>query len=114
MNEAGGFGFLAHPFSRGSERFKRGGEGMPWRDLDADGYTGIELWSFVTDTAERVNSIGELLRFIADAAAASSTIRRAATSTSGTGCARAAGASRSAASTPIRSASGWPGGCRCG
>ena len=49
MNEAGGFGFLAHPFSQGSERFKRGGEGMPWRDLDAEGYTGIELWSFVTD-----------------------------------------------------------------
>ena len=34
---------------------------MPWRDLDADGYTGIELWSFVTDSAERVNSIRELL-----------------------------------------------------
>jgi prephenate dehydrogenase len=24
---------------------------MPWDDLDADGITGIELWSFVTDTA---------------------------------------------------------------
>jgi PHP domain-containing protein len=65
VNEAGGFGFPAHPFSRGSERFRRGGQGMPWDDLDADGYTGIELWSFVTDTAERVNSIGDLLRFIA-------------------------------------------------
>jgi hypothetical protein len=38
---------------------------MPWRDLDADGYTGIELWSFVTDSAERVNSVRELLSFIA-------------------------------------------------
>ena len=61
----GGFGFLAHPFSKGSERFKRGGAGMPWSDLDAEGYTGIELWSFVTDSAERVNSIRELLSFIA-------------------------------------------------
>ena len=61
----GGFGFLAHPFSKGSERFKRGGEGMPWRDLDAEGFTGIELWSFVTDSAERVNSIRELVSFIA-------------------------------------------------
>ena len=61
----GGFGFLAHPFSKGSERFQRGGEGMPWRDLDAEGYTGIELWSFVTDSAERVNSVRELLSFIA-------------------------------------------------
>jgi hypothetical protein len=64
VNQAGGFGFPAHPFSRGSERFKRGGQGMPWDDLEADGYTGIELWSFVTDTAERVNSIGDLLRFV--------------------------------------------------
>ena len=38
---------------------------MPWGDLDAEGYTGIELWSFVTDSAERVNSIRELLSFIA-------------------------------------------------
>jgi len=38
---------------------------MPWRDLDAEGYTGIELWSFVTDSAERVNSIRELISFIA-------------------------------------------------
>jgi hypothetical protein len=64
VNDAGGFGFLAHPFSRGSERFKRGGQGMPWGDLDADGYTGMELWSFVTDSAERVNSIRDLLWFV--------------------------------------------------
>jgi hypothetical protein len=38
---------------------------MPWGDLDAEGYTGIELWSFVTDSAERVNSVRELLSFIA-------------------------------------------------
>ena len=65
VDEAGGFGFPAHPFSQGSQRFKRGGEGMPWRDLDAPGYTGVELWSFVTDTAERINSIPELVRFVA-------------------------------------------------
>lgn len=64
VNDAGGFGFPAHPFSRGSERFRRGGQGMPWEDLEADGYTGIELWSFVTDTAERVNSIRDLLSFV--------------------------------------------------
>jgi hypothetical protein len=38
---------------------------MPWRAIDARGYTGIELWSFVTDSAERVNSVRELLSFIA-------------------------------------------------
>ncbi len=65
VNNAGGFGFPAHPFSKGSERFRRGGEGMPWRDIDASGYTGIELWSFVTDSAERINSVRELLAFVA-------------------------------------------------
>jgi hypothetical protein len=63
--EAGGFGFLAHPFSSGSVRFRRAGPGMPWDDLDAPGYTGIELWSFVTDTVEGLPSVREILRFIA-------------------------------------------------
>jgi len=63
--EAGGFGFLAHPFSRGSERFKRAGPGMPWDDLDAPGYTGIELWSFVTDTVEGLGSVRDIARFVA-------------------------------------------------
>ena len=64
VNDAGGFGFPAHPLSRGSPRFKRNIQGMPWDDLDADGITGIELWSFVTDTAERVKSIPDVLRFV--------------------------------------------------
>ena len=61
---AGGFGFAAHPFSQGSERFRRA-RGMPWTDLDCDGLEGVELWSFVTDTAERLGSIPDMLRFIA-------------------------------------------------
>jgi hypothetical protein len=66
VNEAGGFGFLSHPFSRGSERFqRRGARGMPWRDLECAGYTGLELWSFVTDSAESLNSIRQLVGFIA-------------------------------------------------
>jgi hypothetical protein len=63
--EAGGFGFAAHPFSKGSDRFRRAGTGMPFRALDAPGLTGIELWSFVTDTAERLASIREAIRFAA-------------------------------------------------
>jgi hypothetical protein len=62
--EEGGFGFLSHPFSKGSERFRRGAGGMPWRDLDATGYDGLELWSFVTDSGEKLESIPDLLRFI--------------------------------------------------
>src|SRR5919198_3532030 len=33
VQEAGGFGFAAHPFSKGSEIFRRAGPGMPWHDL---------------------------------------------------------------------------------
>jgi len=59
---AGGFGFAAHPFSRGTELFDRAG--MPFEDLDSDALTGIELWSFVTDVGETVTSWREALRFI--------------------------------------------------
>jgi hypothetical protein len=66
VSAAGGFGFLAHPFSRGSERFKRVGDGMPWRELDSlSGYTGIELWSFATDGGESLRSLREAVRFVA-------------------------------------------------
>jgi hypothetical protein len=65
VRAAGGFGFAAHPFSRGSERFKRAGPGMPFDALDCDALDGIELWSFVNDTGESVKSVRELVRFIA-------------------------------------------------
>jgi hypothetical protein len=65
VREAGGFGFAAHPLSSGSERFKRAGTGMPFRDLDSEALHGFELWSFATDTAERLPSVPAALRFIA-------------------------------------------------
>jgi len=65
VREAGGFGFAAHPFSRGSERFKRGGPGMPFDALDCEVLDGIELWSFVNDTGESIKSVPEMLRFLA-------------------------------------------------
>jgi hypothetical protein len=63
VNERGGFGFLSHPFSKGSERFNR--EPMSWSAMDATGYTGLELWSFVTDGAEKISRISDVFRFIA-------------------------------------------------
>jgi hypothetical protein len=65
VRDAGGFGFAAHPFSRGSERFrKRVGTGMPFDALDCDAMDGIELWSFVNDTGEALGSVRDLLRFV--------------------------------------------------
>lgn len=65
VERAGGFGFLAHPFSRGNALFRRA-RAMPWTDLDCGGYTGIELWSFVTDTGERLGGLADAVRFVAD------------------------------------------------
>jgi PHP domain len=61
VHGGGGFGFAAHPFSKGSERFRQ--RPMAWPDLD--GVAGIEVWSFVTDVAERIGSVREALRFLA-------------------------------------------------
>jgi hypothetical protein len=63
VRDAGGFGFAAHPFSQGSPRFERA-PGMPFEALDCDALHGIELWSFVNDTAERAASIAEIARFV--------------------------------------------------
>ncbi|HET8820835.1 MAG TPA: CehA/McbA family metallohydrolase [Thermoleophilaceae bacterium] len=62
VRDAGGFGFAAHPFSEGSERFKR--PGMPFGGLDCDALHGIELWSFANDTGERIAGIPSLIRFL--------------------------------------------------
>ena len=63
VKEAGGFGFAAHPFSVGSARFKRAVP-MPFDGLDCDAMEGVELWSFVNDTAAGARNLRELLRFV--------------------------------------------------
>jgi hypothetical protein len=60
VHAAGGFGFGAHPFSRGSERFKR--PGIKFREVDC--LDGIELWSFLNDTGERVRGFRDLARML--------------------------------------------------
>jgi hypothetical protein len=64
IRAAGGLAIAAHPFSRGSARFKRAGDGIPHRGLESEDLDGIELWSFVTDTAETLTSMPQALRFI--------------------------------------------------
>src|SRR4051794_40937465 len=61
VRDAGGFGFAAHPWSQGSKRFRR--SGMPFEDLDSA--DGVELWSFATDSAERLPNIRAVLAFLA-------------------------------------------------
>jgi len=64
VTAAGGFGFAAHPWSQGSPLFERATP-MPWRDIDCDGLTGVELWSFINDVGPEVRSARDALRLIA-------------------------------------------------
>jgi hypothetical protein len=64
VREAGGFGFAAHPFSRGSDRFRDRAPGMPFDDLECEALHGVELWSFVNDTGEAVDSVADMVRFV--------------------------------------------------
>jgi hypothetical protein len=59
----GGFGFAAHPFSQGSPRFSRV-RSMPWTDFDCEQIEGLEVWSFVTDTGEKLESLSDVARFV--------------------------------------------------
>jgi hypothetical protein len=63
---AGGLGFPAHPFSEGSRAFPRIGKPHGWGDLDGGEYTGVELWSLLTDAAEAWTSPREALAFVRD------------------------------------------------
>lgn len=63
VNEQGGFGFTAHPFSTGAKAFPF----IPttgWDDPFPPGATGAELWSVVTDTIERFPHKAAALRFL--------------------------------------------------
>ncbi len=64
VNDAGGFGLLAHPFSVGSPSFRF----LPsagWDEIAPAGATGFELWSLFCDTVERFTSVRDGLRFLA-------------------------------------------------
>jgi hypothetical protein len=60
VREADGFGFAAHPFSRGNQRFRRAG--IPFGDLGE--LDGVELWSFLNDTGERLGGLWDLARMV--------------------------------------------------
>ncbi|HYP47098.1 MAG TPA: PHP domain-containing protein, partial [Thermoleophilaceae bacterium] len=64
VRAAGGFGFAAHPFSRGSPLSKRAPV-MPFDDLECEALGGIEVWSLATDIGEGIERIGQLVHFLA-------------------------------------------------
>ena len=60
---AGGISFAAHPFSEGSRISRRIGRPHPWRALDTC-ETGVELWSVLTDEAERWTGLRQAVSFL--------------------------------------------------
>jgi hypothetical protein len=62
VRDRGGFGFAAHPFSRGNPRLGRAAKAMPFDELaEVD---GIELWNFVGDSGEQFNGWRDAIRFV--------------------------------------------------
>jgi hypothetical protein len=68
VDDAGGFGFAAHPRSAGSAMpvVRRAARPQPWADLDEPCITGIELWNVETEGAERARTPQALARFARD------------------------------------------------
>jgi len=70
--KAGGFGFVAHPWSQGARildrygRFVKRGRAHGWRELDGEGIAGIELWSLTTDASEDWRGPVDAIRYMRD------------------------------------------------
>jgi hypothetical protein len=62
VNAQGGFGFLAHPFER-SPAFTREPE-LPWVDWQVTGYTGLEIWNYMSKFKSYLNNTARALLFI--------------------------------------------------
>lgn len=53
---AGGFGIAAHPFSRGSAISRTIAPPHAWSEFEHPALAGVEVWSLITDMAERWRS----------------------------------------------------------
>ena len=45
--DSGGYGFLAHPYDPPAPNI--GENSLAWQDWDIDGYTGLEIWNFMSE-----------------------------------------------------------------
>ena len=64
VNEAGGLSFLAHPFDYESKLIDY--EPIHWRRWDVTGFTGIELWNYMSEFVGLLSSKTAAIRFAAD------------------------------------------------
>ncbi len=62
VNAQGGFGFIAHPFER-SPAFTREPE-LPWVDWQVTGYTGLEIWNYMSEFKSYLHNLRRVLFFV--------------------------------------------------
>ncbi|NLM51735.1 MAG: CehA/McbA family metallohydrolase [Firmicutes bacterium] len=62
VNAQGGFGFIAHPFEKGSPLVLNGTT-YPWVDWQVQGFTGIEVWNWCSQFRDGVQNVGQALYF---------------------------------------------------
>jgi len=55
VNQRGGFCYLAHPYEYGSN-ISPGLDAIPWADWDVTGYTGIEIWDYMSEFKSRMRN----------------------------------------------------------
>ncbi|MBN1310667.1 MAG: PHP domain-containing protein [Anaerolineae bacterium] len=53
-NKQDGFCYLAHPIERAAPLFNEGA--IPWLEWDIEGYTGIELWNYMSELKSYLSS----------------------------------------------------------
>ncbi len=60
VNEAGGFGFIAHPFEKGSPYLEKG-KAYPWKTWPVFRFSGLELWNYTSHWRGRHPSLFKTL-----------------------------------------------------
>jgi hypothetical protein len=53
-NDAGGCGFLAHPYEENLPLFPEGGD-LGWKNWEVEGYTGLEIWNYMSSFKNEVS-----------------------------------------------------------
>ncbi len=64
VNDVGGLSFLAHPFDYESKLINY--DPIHWRRWDVAGFTGIELWNYMSEFVRLVTSSTAAIKFAAD------------------------------------------------
>lgn len=63
VNQHGGFGFIAHPFEKGSPMILKGCK-YPWNDWKVWGFRGIEIWNYSSQWRDYATNLFKALYMI--------------------------------------------------